>query len=99
MSIEPTTSANSTVTCLNSACEVGVVSGQPQASQYRAPALAGGAPHDVQATAAAVIRALRGPGVFTQMMISRRSTSQDAFSHPPWSAFSLGRSVADRAAP
>ena len=79
MSIEPTKSANSTVTCLNSACEFGAVSGQPQASQYRAVALAGAAPHDVQMMAAAVIRALRGPRMFTPLMISGQSQPRRVF--------------------
>ena len=54
MSIERTTSANNTVTCLNSACSVAGEMGEPQASQNRAPSR-GSVPH-VRHSVAAVIR-------------------------------------------
>jgi hypothetical protein len=56
ISIERTV-ANSTVTCLNSAWVSNVLSGDPQASQNRAPARDASAPHVAHAIPVAVTRA------------------------------------------
>jgi hypothetical protein len=56
ISIEPTTSANNTVTCLNSAERDAEASGDPQPSQNRAPTRAGPAPQRGHSDPAAVIR-------------------------------------------
>src|SRR6476646_7800115 len=83
-SIEPTTSANSTVTCLNSAWLSRAESGDPQASQNLAPAREAPAPQHVHTSPAAVTPALpvgpakhkntsRGEGVLTPALSGRAS--------------------------
>ena len=68
MSIECTTSANSTVTCLYSAASADAMSGDPHASQNRAPSC-GTAPHDWHAAGAAVTASSADPAAPTDWLI------------------------------
>jgi hypothetical protein len=62
MPIERTTSANNTVTCLNSAAATDATSAAPQPSQNRAPSR-GVAPHDRHTAGAAVTASSADPSV------------------------------------
>ena len=68
MSIERTTSANSTVTCLYSAASTDATSVAPHASQNRAPSR-GAAPHDRHTAGAAVTASSTDPAVRTDCLI------------------------------
>src|SRR5882757_4627029 len=68
MSIERTTSANSTVTCLYSAAATEATSAAPQPSQNRAPSR-GAAPHDRHTAGAAVTASSADPAVLPDRLI------------------------------
>jgi hypothetical protein len=70
ISIERTTSANSTVTCLYSAASTEGSSGDPHASQNRAPSC-GTAPHDRQTSLAGVTASAAAPAAPTDCLIGK----------------------------